>query len=169
MPRFSPAQMVIAPLLFLLAAAIPPDDANAQGAAGGSIGNDDKAISGSRPERTVRDKPKPNRPAAEPRRAARRESGAGVAKFDGVWSIRATGQSSVCAGYTEDSVITIQGGRITGAQVRSGSISASGASRATGFANGATTVSTGFTSGDRGSGRFSASNGCSGTFVSSRQ
>ena len=94
-----------------------PGIALGQGSAGGSIGNDDKSLSGSRPEpRSV----EPERPARrskpqddEPRRAASRSGGVG--SFDGAWAVVATG--TTCQG-TATGAIVITSGRIIGAGAR---------------------------------------------------
>src|SRR5260370_14672460 len=81
------------------------------GSAGGSIGNDEKSLSGSRsaePERPAR-RSKPE--AEEPRRSAsRRGGGGGAGSFDGAWivnSVRITcsGGSTTAVGGSRRRVI----------------------------------------------------------------
>src|SRR4051812_26723131 len=84
------------------------------GSAGGSIGNDEKSLSGSRtPPRAVEsEKParrsKPRAEREESPRAARKSGGGGGGNFDGAWVT----QSQGCGGSTER--FTISGGRISG-------------------------------------------------------
>jgi hypothetical protein len=136
------------------------------GSAGGSIGNDDKSLSGSRsaePERPSR-RAKPE--AAEPRRAApRRASGGGAGNFDGAWMVVSTGIT--CSG-TSTGAVVVTSGRIIGEGL-SGTVSANGAARSVGNYNGVTVISTGRVSGRSGSGTFKRSDGCIGRWVSSKQ
>src|ERR1035438_9711661 len=81
--------------LLCIALAISPGTAFAQsGSAGGSIGNDEKSLSGTRsaePERPAR-RSKPE--AEEPRRSAPRRSGGGGGgggNFDGAWVANSVG------------------------------------------------------------------------------
>jgi len=149
-----------------LAVAIGTGAALAQsGSAGGSIGNDEKSLSGSRstePERPVR-RSKPE--AEELRRSAPRRSGGGGSNFDGAWTVVAVG--TTCPGSSTTAVV-ISGGRIIGQGV-SGTISANGASRSVTSYEGMTVVSSGRASGRGGSGTFKRSDGCSGTWTSSKQ
>ena len=149
-----------------LAVAIGTGAALAQsGSAGGSIGNDEKSLSGSRstePERPVR-RSKPE--AEELRRSAPRRSGGGGSNFDGAWTVVAVG--TTCPGSSTTAVV-ISGGRIIGQGV-SGTISANGASRSVASYEGMTVVSSGRASGRGGSGTFKRSDGCSGTWTSSKQ
>jgi hypothetical protein len=162
------SRIEIALLYALLAAAIGPGVALAQsGSAGGSIGNDEKSLSGSRqtprsaePERPAR-RSKPE--AEEPRRSASR--GSGNSNFDGAWVVVAVGKT--CSGSSTTPVI-ISSGKIIG-QGLSGSISPSGASRSVGNYDGMTVISTGRASGRSGSGTFRRSDGCIGTWTSSKQ
>jgi hypothetical protein len=93
----------------LLSAAFGPGLARAQsGSAGGSIGNDEKSLSGSREAPRAVESPKPARRAKpesdEPRRASRRSGGEGSGaggggNFDGTWVAVATG--TPCGSSTE--------------------------------------------------------------------
>ena len=102
----------------------------AQGSAGGSIGNDEKSLSGSREaprsvEPARRSKPKPE--ADEPRRASRKSGGGGgggggSGNFDGVWLVTASG-----CGSTTTTTVVISSGRMV-FEGGSGTINAAGVS-----------------------------------------
>ncbi len=163
-------QTKIALLIASLAAAIGPGMALAQtGSAGGSIGNDDKSLSGSRsaePQRPVRGS-KPD--ADEPRRSSSRRSGggggAGGGNFDGAWVVVSVG--TTCSGSSTTAVV-VSSGKIIG-QDLSGTVSANGAARSVGNYDGITVVSSGHVSGRSGSGTFKRSDGCIGKWSSSKQ
>lgn len=147
-----------------LALAISPSATRAQsGSAGGSIGNDDKSLSGSRsaaPERRAgRSKPE----AEEPRRSTSRRGGGG--NFDGAWVVVSTGVT--CPG-TSTSAVIVTSGKIIGEGL-TGTISPSGAAQSVGHYNGVTVVSSGRASGRSGSGTFRGSDGCSGRWTSTKQ
>ena len=131
----------------LISAALPAEETLAQsGSAGGSIGNDEKSLSGSREApRTVksskparRGRPEPE----EPRRASPKSGGgggsAGGGNFDGTWVAVAMG--SPCGGSSERFVIS--GGSISG-ELSSGSVSPNGATRTGGSVQGLSWTSTG--------------------------
>jgi hypothetical protein len=135
------------------------------GSAGGSIGNDDKSISGSRSDpRAVEPEapPAPGKPAdrAEPRRAARSSSSA---NFDGAWVVTSVG----CGGTTTGAVM-VSGGRVIG-QGTTGYVSASGATSTVGYFNGLTVRGSGHLSAHSGSGTFRRSDGCVGRWTTTRQ
>ncbi|MGY3614819.1 hypothetical protein [Bradyrhizobium sp. USDA 10063] len=137
------------------------------GSAGGSIGNDEKSLSGSReaPRSVESDRPpRRSRPDAdEPRRASRKSGGGGGSNFDGAWVVVAVG----CGGSSTTAVV-VTSGKIIGEGL-TGTISPSGASRSVGNYNGITVISTGHASGRSGSGTFRRSDGCSGRWTSSKQ
>ena len=89
-----------------------PDMARAQsGSAGGSIGNDEKSLSGSRATPRAVERPKParsSRPEAEAPRRASRSSGSGNARgggnLDGAWVLTSVG--TPCGSSTDTVVIT---------------------------------------------------------------
>ncbi len=144
----------------------------AQGSAGGSVGNDEKSLSGSREAPRSVEKParrsKPRPEADEPRRAARKSGGGGgggggSSQFDGVWTVTASG----CGG-TSTSTAVVSSGRIT-FEGGSGTINAAGVSHGVGVYNGVTVTSTGRTSGRTGYGTFRTSDGCTGTLSSVKQ
>jgi hypothetical protein len=138
------------------------------GSAGGSIGNDEKSMSGSRsvePERPAR-RSKPE--SEEPRRSASRRSGGGegggAGNFDGAWAVTSIG-TPCGSGRT---AIIVTSGRIIGEGI-SGTVSASGAAHAVGNYGTVTVVSSGRFSGRGGSGTFRQSDGCVGTWAVSKQ
>lgn len=139
----------------------------AQGSAGGSIGNDEKSLSGSRdaprsvetPARRGRSSPE----AEEPRRSARKSGGGSGGSFDGAWVVNSVG----CGGTTRGAVI-VTSGRVIGEGV-SGTISPNGAVRTVGNYNGIVVISTGRVSSRSGSGTFRQSNGCGGSWTAAKQ
>ena len=142
------------------------DLAFAQGSAGGSVGNDEKSLSGTREspravEPVRRSKPKPE--ADEPRRASRKSGGGGAGNFDGAWVV-----SSVGCGGSSTTAVVVTSGRIIGEGL-TGTISASGVSHSVGNYSGITVISNGRASGRSGAGTFRRSDGCSGTWTSSKQ
>ncbi len=142
------------------------------GSAGGSIGNDEKSLSGSREAPRTVEPSKPARRAKsesdEPRRASGKSGGGGGSggggNFDGSWVSVAVG--TPCGSATERFVIS--GGRISG-ELSSGSVSANGATRSGGSVQGLSWTSTGRFSGRSGSGSFTRSDGCTGRWTASKQ
>ncbi|HEV7411173.1 MAG TPA: hypothetical protein VGO01_22045 [Bradyrhizobium sp.] len=154
-----------------MAIAICPGTAYAQGSAGGSIGNDDKAVSGSRPEPRAVEKPsRRSRSDDEPRRSSSRKSsgggGGGGGGFDGAWIVNAVGVT--CSGSSSNAVV-VTSDRIIGNNVTSGRVSPNGSVYATGGSSGLTNVTTGRLSGRSGSGTFVQSDGCRGRWTASKQ
>ena len=143
------------------------------GSAGGSIGNDEKSLSGSRqtPRAVESEKPaRKNKPEAEePRRASRKSGGGsggggGGGNFDGAWVAVAMG--TPCGSSTERFVIA--GGSVSG-ELSSGQVSPNGSTRTGGSVSGLSWTSTGRFSGRTGSGSFVRSDGCSGRWTASKQ
>ena len=142
------------------------------GSAGGSIGNDEKSLSGSRqtPRAVETEKPaRKNKPEAEePRRASRKSGGGsgggGGGNFDGAWVAVAVG--TPCGSSTERFVIS--GGSVSG-ELSSGQVSPNGSTRTGGSVSGLSWTSTGRFSGRTGSGSFVRSDGCSGRWTASKQ
>jgi hypothetical protein len=140
------------------------------GSAGGSIGNDEKSLSGSRETPRVVESSKPARRAKseseEPRRASRRSGGdgGGGGNFDGAWVVNAMG--TPCGGSTER--VVISGGRITG-EWSTGQVSPNGSSTGRGSAGGLSWTSSGRMSARSGSGSFVRSDGCTGRWTASKQ
>ena len=151
-----------------LALTLAPSAARAQsGSTGGSIGNDDKSLSGSRsaePERPAR---RITPDAEEPRRSTSRRSGGGGGggNFDGAWVVVSIG--TTCPG-TSTSAVIVSSGKIIGEGLR-GTISPGGATQSVGHYNGVTVVSSGHASGRSGAGTFRGSDGCSGRWTSTKQ
>jgi hypothetical protein len=151
--------------------AIGASAAFAQGSAGGSIGNDEKSLSGSRatPRAVETEKParraRPRSEPAEPRRAARRSGGGGGGggNFDGAWMVTSVG----CGGTTTGAVV-VTSGRIIAEGVR-GTVSSGGGVRTIGNFNGVSVTSSGRLSGRNGSGSFRRSDGCGGRWSASKQ
>jgi hypothetical protein len=162
--------MRIAFLGMVLAAAINPGTAFAQsGSAGGSIGNDEKSLSGSReaPRSTEPSKPaRRSKPEAEePRRASRNSGGGSGNNFDGAWIVNAVGVT--CSGTSSNAVV-VTSGRIIGETAR-GTVSPNGAVHGTASGNGLTITTIGRLSGRSGGGTFRQSDGCTGTWTASKQ
>jgi hypothetical protein len=168
----------IALLCMSFIVAISPGAAFAQsGSAGGSIGNDEKSLSGSRQAPRSVDTERPARrskPEAEvPRRASRKSGGGGGGggaggggggNFDGAWVVNSVG--SPCGSSTTAIVVT--SGKIIGDGL-SGTVSPSGAASSVGNYGSINVVSTGHFSGHGGSGTFKRSDGCVGTWAVSKQ
>ncbi|MFK4508025.1 hypothetical protein LPJ38_22450 [Bradyrhizobium daqingense] len=136
------------------------------GSAGGSIGNDEKSLSGSRSDRAAEPAPSTRRskPAAEERSSPRRSGGAGGGGgFDGAWAVVSVG----CGGSTSGAVV-VTSGKIIGEGVR-GTVSSSGSVSTFGQGQGVTFTSTGRLSGRSGSGTWRRSDGCGGTWTSAKQ
>jgi hypothetical protein len=138
------------------------------GSAGGSIGDDQKSISGSRDaprtieptKRAGRSKPD----AEEPRRGSRTGGGTGGgANFDGAWATVSVG----CGGTTSGAIV-ITSGRIVGEGL-SGHVSPSGSATAAGAAGGVSWTSSGRFSSRSGSGSYRRSDGCVGSWTASKQ
>jgi hypothetical protein len=143
------------------------------GSAGGSIGNDEKSLSGSREAPRAVEPSKPARrtkpESDEPRRASRKSGGGGGGSggggnFDGSWVAVAMG--TPCGSSRESFVIS--GGRLSG-ELSSGSVSPNGATRTSGSVQGLSWTSTGRFSGRSGSGSFVRSDGCTGRWTASKQ
>jgi hypothetical protein len=156
-----------------LAVAIGPAMVLAQsGSAGGSIGNDEKSLSGSRqaPRSVESERPaRRSKPEAEePRRSAPRRSGGGGGgggNFDGAWVVVSVG--TTCSGSSTTAVV-VSSGKIIG-QGLSGTVSPNGAASSVGNYDGITVISSGHVSGRSGSGSFKRSDGCVGRWTSSKQ
>jgi hypothetical protein len=173
--------LTISALFACLFVLIAPELAHAQsGSAGGSIGNDDKSVSGSRqaPPRSVEQPERPARPSRDDsddsRRASRKSGsgggggGGGGGSFDGAWSIVIVG-GPMCQGSVTSAFI-VSSGRIIGDGVSSGSVSPNGAAFASGTTKeGMTYTSSGRLSGRNGSGTVRRSDGCTGRWMASKQ
>ena len=169
MPNVFQHQLRFALLATVISIAIGSTAALAQsGSAGGSIGNDEKSLSGSREQpRSVETPARRSKPEAdEPRRASRKSGGGGgggAGSFDGAWVV-----NSIGCGGTSTGAVVVTSGRIIGEGV-TGTVSPNGAARSVGNYNGITIISSGHVSGRSGSGTFKRSDGCGGTWTSSKQ
>jgi hypothetical protein len=162
-------------LTVLLAIAISPVGTFAQGSAGGSIGNDDKAVSGSRQERGVdREKPVTRERGARSRRVDERREpalrksgggGSGAGSLDGAWTVVSVGVT--CSDSLTEAVV-VTGGRIVGPN-GTGTVSSSGSVSGLGSYSGITVTSQGRMVGRNGSGTFQRSDGCTGRWTSLKQ
>ena len=152
----------------LISTAIGSGLALAQGSAGGSIGNDEKSLSGSREApRAVETPARRSKPEAEePRRAARKSGGGGGGgNFDGAWIISGVGVT--CSGSGSNPII-VTSGKIIGEHVR-GTVSPNGTLYGTTVGRELAIISTGRLSGRSGGGTFRRSDGCTGTWTASKQ
>ena len=138
------------------------------GSVGGSIGKDNKSISGSQePARSL--PAQPSRPVQRAKRSssANSDSGSGAtsSSFDGVWTFVGV-SSGNCGGSV---TLTISSGRLIGEGVVSSSVSPNGAINVVGAANGISGVSTGRLSGRTGSGSWQQSDGCTSRWTAMKQ
>jgi hypothetical protein len=150
----------------LLALLIPlvcgPGLAIAQsGSAGGSIGNDEKSLSGSRSGESSRPARRSQDEPDEPRRASRKSGGGGGGNFDGAWMVYARGVT--CQGSSSNAVV-VTSGKIIGQTAR-GTVSPDGKVYGTSTGNGITVITTGRSGG----GTFRQSDGCTGTWTAAKQ
>jgi hypothetical protein len=149
----------------LISVAFAPGLAHAQGSAGGSVGNDEKSLSGPREAPRVVDTPAPrSKPAAEEPRAARKSGGSG-SNFDGAWIISGVGVT--CSGSGSNPIV-VTSGKIIGEHVR-GTVSPNAALYGTTVGRELAIISTGRLSGRSGGGTFRRSDGCTGTWTASKQ
>lgn len=133
------------------------------GSMGGTIGNREKSLSGSReaaPERPARQ----SKPKESHQRAASPNSGGG-GSLDGSWSISSAGIN--CSDTFRETVV-VSGRRLTG-NYGSGSVSANGSISGSGNYNGIGVTSRGRFSGRSGSGTFQRSDGCHGRWTATKQ
>jgi len=136
------------------------------GSAGGSIGNDEKSLSGSRETPRAAQPSKPTRrskPETEEPNLASRKSGGG-GNFDGAWVLTSVG--TPCGSSTDTVVIT--SGRMVG-QYGTGQVSPNGATSGIGAAGGLTWSMSGRFTDRSGSGTFRRSDGCAGSWTGSKQ
>ncbi|MCK1511580.1 hypothetical protein IVB22_03120 [Bradyrhizobium sp. 190] len=135
------------------------------GSAGGSIGNDEKSLSGSRAGESSKPARRSQPEADEPRRSARKSGGGGGNNFDGAWLVNSRGVS--CSGTSSNAVV-VTSGKIIGETAR-GTVSPDGRVYGTSSGNGITVITTGRLSGRSGGGTFRQSDGCTGTWTASKQ
>jgi hypothetical protein len=159
-------KFALAALLLALAA---PSALAQSGSAGGSIGNDEKSLSGSRSDRSAEPAPSERRskPAADEQRSSPRRGGGGGgggSSFDGAWAVTSVG----CGGTTSGATV-VTSGRVIGQGV-SGTVSPNGSVHTFGQGEGGITYTgAGRLSARSGSGTFRRSDGCSGTWTASKQ
>jgi hypothetical protein len=135
------------------------------GSAGGSIGNDEKSLSGSRAGESSKPARRSQPEADEPRRASRKNGGGGGNNFDGAWIVSAVGVT--CQGTSSNAVV-VTSGKIIGETAR-GTVSPDGRVYGTSTGNGITVTTTGRLSGRSGGGTFRQSDGCTGRWTASKQ
>jgi hypothetical protein len=134
---------------------------------GGSIGSNEKTLSGSVQEPSPAGTERPSgrgrhvaRTRRSPPQGASRGEG-GLARFDGTWTV----VSSAGCRTSGTRSLTVSGGQVTGFGI-SGTISTNGMVRIVGKGDGVTVVGTGRITGNTGSGTFRQSDGCSGSIRS---
>ncbi len=136
------------------------------GSAGGSIGNDEKSLSGSRePPRAPEAPARRSKPEAEEPRGASRKSGGGDNSFDGAWIVSSVGVT--CSGSSSNAVV-VTSGKIIGQTAR-GTVSPDGKVYGTSNGNGITVITVGRLSGRSGGGTFRQSDGCTGRWTAAKQ
>jgi hypothetical protein len=135
-----------------------PQSAFAQGSMGGSVGVQEKSVSGDRAPSRTAPAPSPQRSAPEARRPAPKPAGR-PANYDGAWLVNNIG----CGGTAGR--VWVSGGRISGDGGVTGRVSPNGT------VSTRTSVSVGWgrVSGSRGSGGFKTNDGCTGRWTSVRQ
>lgn len=153
------------PLLALSIALICASLAHAQsGSTGGSIGNEEKSLSGSRTNESAKPAQRSDSEADDPRRAPRKGGGGGNS-FDGAWIVSSTGVT--CQGSSSNAVV-VTSGKIIGQKAR-GTVSPDGAVYGTTIDQGITVITTGRLSGRTGGGTFRQSDGCTGRWTAAKQ
>jgi hypothetical protein len=135
------------------------------GSAGGSIGNEEKSLSGSRAGEASKPARRSQPEADEPRRATRKGGGGGGNNFDGAWVVNAVGVT--CQGSSSNAVV-VTSGKIIGQKAR-GTVSPDGKVYGTSTDQGITIITTGRLSGRTGGGTFRQSDGCTGRWTAAKQ
>jgi hypothetical protein len=143
-----------------------PGLARAQsGSAGGSIGNDEKSLSGSRETPRAAEPSKPARRSKTeteaPSRAPRKSGGGDI---DGAWILTSVG--TPCGSSTD--TVVISSGRMVG-QYGTSQVSPNGGVSGIGSAGSLSWTMSGRFSGRSGSGRFRRSDGCAGSWTGAKQ
>ena len=126
----------------------------AQGSTGGSIGKQDKSISGNQES-----------PRSAPATRKSSKSGGGGSNYDGLWNAASFGQT--CS-LSVAGVVTISSGRLT-ADGMTGAVSGGGSVTASWSGGGLSATFSGRISGRNGTGRFQRSDGCVGRWTMSKQ
>ena len=136
------------------------------GSGGGSIGDDEKSLSGSRSAEPAAPARRSKPDADEPRRSSSRRSGGdGGDNFDGAWVVVSVG--TTCSGSSTTAVVG-SGGEIIGEGL-TGTVNPSGFASSVGNYNGITVISSGRIFGCNGSETFKRSDGCVGRWTSLKQ
>ena len=140
------------------------------GSAGGSIGNDEKSLSGSRETPRATEPSKPARRSKTeteaPSRASRKSGGGGSGggNIDGAWVLTSVGTP---CGSSSDTVV-ISSGKMVG-QYGTAQVSPNGGVSGVGSAGSLSWTMSGRFSGRSGSGTFRRSDGCAGSWSGSKQ
>lgn len=139
-------------------------DSFAQGSTGGTIGKEDKSVSGTRSSEPEARPERRSKPKSEARRAPARGGGGGgsASRFDGKWTFVATG----CGAGTKHG--DISGGKIS-SWGGGGQVSASGVMRASFTAFGKSNVVAGHLYGVTGTGTYTRNDGCTGPWTAIKQ
>ena len=138
------------------------------GSAGGSIGNEEKSLSGAREAPRATEPPaRRSKPESGRTRRASRKSGGGSGgnNFDGAWIVSAVGVT--CSGTSSNAVV-VTSGKIIGETAR-GTVSPDGKVYGTASGNGLTIITVGRLSGRSGGGTFKQSDGCTGRWTAAKQ
>ena len=153
-----------------LAGVALPGLARAQGSAGGSIGNDEKSLSGSRETPRATEPSKPARRSKTeteaPSRASRKSGGGGNGggNIDGAWVLTSVGTP---CGSSSDTVV-ISSSKMVG-QYGTSQVSPNGGVSGIGSAGSLSWTMSGRFSGRSGSGTFRRSDGCAGSWTGAKQ
>ena len=143
------------------------------GSVGGSIGKEDKSVSGSQAPAARSVPPSAPAQSAPRQRSSNRSNsggggggggGGGAGSFDGVWTFVGV-SSGNCSGSV---TLTLSGGRLVG-EGYTGTVSPNGAINVVAAANGVSGVSTGRLSGTGGSGSWQQTDGCSSSWTAQKQ
>jgi hypothetical protein len=154
----------LAVLATVFAIHLCPAPALAQGSTGGSIGKQNKTISGdqdSSGSRSARE-----RPSKSERSSRSRNGGGGGGNFDGTWASASFGRTT-CSDKTT-AVVAISSGRMV-SDGFTGTVSGSGAVRGVWAGSGLSATVSGRISGNSGSGTFRRSDGCEGGWTLTRR
>ena len=156
------ARGTVAGLAAVFALHLQLTPAQAQGSTGGSIGKQDKSVSGGQDGGGARSKSRSER---SPAKSRSRGGGGGGGNFDGKWNSASFGRT--CSDKTTD-VVTISGGQMSGTGF-TGQVSSSGSVSGVWAGSGISATVRGRMSGNSGSGSFQRSDGCVGGWTLSRQ
>jgi len=159
------ARGTLASLAAALALHLQLTPVHAQGSTGGSIGKQDKSVSGDQDSGARSRSEKPSRSERSSSKS-RNSGGGGGGNFDGTWASASQGRTT-CSDRTTD-VVTISGGRMSGTGF-TGRVTGSGSVSGVWAGSGISASVSGHMSGSRGSGSFRRSDGCVGTWTLSKQ